>query len=537
MSKGTKIGIIAGSAALVVLLIVCIAIGVASSGPETLLLTAISNTVKDAKSIDTYEMMDSVLNGGSISVTADLAQFTENEDVADFAMMLYTDADGVDVSGTATLTTDTDSYDISGYFNKKSIVLQSDAAWSGNAYGFDVSDIAENLPDSVFDPDEKTEFSMEEEDFEAFLTLREYLAGLEDIGDDWEDLELKYRKIYITAICEASEISKENKANITDGDEEIRCTLVTLETDTETMASVLQDVLEDLMKDEDFTELIERAYITEYEQDSVYDAIDDVIDDLEEVEDQNVVMDFYITRSGKRIAQVDLEIGKRTDNSYISVFLGEKLSDTDRISFSYGDGDDYGVSAEYEIKADTKSEYSAKLTVEITSGGMSVNAFSATLKWDKKNGDYTLKSNYCKITGTCTEKGRTHTYTVDKVKLTIPYLISEGDGDWDDLNIVIVLNERDSGSKAPKFTDFTTLEEDELTDLLDDLEDMNDEVNKLFGAEDPYSDYGYDYDYGYGDDYYDYDLGDDDYYDDWDYDYPSDDYGWSWEEDEYDTTY
>ena len=83
-----KKGILAAAAACIILLIIIICVS-ASNNPRSLVEGALANTARDASNIEFIDYASRLLNGGSVTVNANLAPLSDKD--ADAELKVYTD--------------------------------------------------------------------------------------------------------------------------------------------------------------------------------------------------------------------------------------------------------------------------------------------------------------------------------------------------------------------------------------------------------------------------------------------------------------
>ncbi len=209
-----------------------------------------------------------------------------------------------------------------------------------------------------------------------------------------------------------------------------------------------------------------------------YDSLDDAEEDIDKIEDQTIeiTFDFYITKSGKRMARVDMEA--EVDNQAVeaSLILGKNVATSKEISFEYKDSKtNAGYSISYEVKENSNKKYEATIEIEETKARRNTTSTTEQrirIEWDKKTTDFDLKYTDAKareyaVKGQLKQKGDTYSFLLLKLinrGQTVPQVKS--------LELTIVVDRHDGTPNAPgKFTEITKMEERDFKHLADDISD------------------------------------------------------------------
>ena len=195
MDKKKKILIIGGSvgaAALVALIVVSI---VLANRPSALIARGLANTIADAKRIELIDAADDVANGGSIAVSANLDKLAKD----DLAVQAKVYSDAKDLRGAyeMTVTEDDDTVlQANVIFNQDKVTFRCPEVIDG-IYGINFKNLEKNLPGSIFDPDEETDYSLSEEQFDYFLNLKDTAKNNKNLERDIDNMSAKYRKLIV----------------------------------------------------------------------------------------------------------------------------------------------------------------------------------------------------------------------------------------------------------------------------------------------------------------------------------------------------
>lgn len=497
-----KLYIIVGSAVAGTLLIVGIVAAILANRPSALLLSAAGNTAKDFSRLEGVSFAKEVANGGSVAVSANLDKYVDDITIQG---KIYTDAKNNKGAYEMTIYDDDDvMVQPRIYVNKDSIVATCPEIFEG-AYGVNFKKLDKNLPGSIFDPDEDTDYSLPEGVYEYLMSLSENTKGNKELQRDIEKTAARYEKFTIQTIMKYAEVTKKSD-KITVGGDKISCTVITIELDEDAIVSICQDIIDYINNDKSLEDLLLRYYsanpssnISYYSLlygydydfdpedmvDEFYDEVDDFEDRLDYIEDMDIEIEasVYITKSGKRIAQVDFESEIQGEEFECSLVLGKNVTKTKEMSFSYETSDGDKFSLEYEVEQNDTKGFEAEITYESYdpwSYYRSENKGKMTISWDKKSGDceVKVKGEYddFSIKGNLTKKGDKIIYVLENIKNNGTSV----DG-VKSLELTITIDRRDPAPKAPsRYTDIVLMDEDDFEDLYEEIEDGIEDLEDEF---------------------------------------------------------
>ena len=489
MDKKKRVLIIggsAGAAALVALIVVTI---VLANRPSALIVRGLVNTISDAKRIEVFDVADDVANGGSIAVSANLDKFAKDDVTVE--AKLYTDLDSLKGGYEMTVAEDDEKVlQARVLYNEDKFAFTCPELVDG-AYGINYKNLEKNLPGSIFDPDEETDYSLSEEQFDYFLNLKDTAKNNKNLERDIDNMSAKYRKLIVEKLVKYAEVGRSSKT-ITVGGEKIPCTVISLSIDQDALALAITDVVEYAMEDKDLEKLINRvaangSYNEEPDEiiDEFYDSLDEILDNIDTLseEDINITLDFYITSSGRRIAQVDCEYEVDNDEMDVSIVLGKNVSTSKEISITAKDkrhNESYSIV--YSVKESSSRLYESEIEIshkrDSGSSGSKEDKQKITIEWDKKTSDFELEyknrwDEKYSIKGTLTQKGDKYIFVLTNIKSdgnAIPNVKS--------LELTVTIDRKDPAPSVPGgFTDITRMENREFKHL---VEDINDGVQDLW---------------------------------------------------------
>ncbi|MBR4430424.1 MAG: hypothetical protein IKS75_03925 [Clostridiales bacterium] len=493
-----KLYIIVGSAVAGTLLIVGIVAAILANRPSALLLSAAGNTAKDFSRLEGVSFAKEVANGGSVAVSANLDKYVDDITIQG---KIYTDAKNNKGAYEMTIYDDDDvMVQPRIYVNKDSIVATCPEIFEG-AYGVNFKKLDKNLPGSIFDPDEDTDYSLPEGVYEYLMSLSENTKGNKELQRDIEKTAARYEKFTIQTIMKYAEVTKKSD-KITVGGDKISCTVITIELDEDAIVSICQDIIDYINNDKSLEDLLLRYYsanpssnISYYSLlygydydfdpedmvDEFYDEVDDFEDRLDYIEDMDIEIEasVYITKSGKRIAQVDFEGEVEGESAEFSIVLGKNVTKTKEMSFSYETSDGDKFSLVYEVEQNDAKAFEAEITIK-SKDYWGEDKSKITISWDKKAGDCELKykSDYddFSIKGNLTKKGDKIIYVLENIKNNGTSV----DG-VKSLELTITIDRRDPAPKAPsRYTDIVLMDEDDFEDLYEEIEDGIEDLEDEF---------------------------------------------------------
>jgi hypothetical protein len=482
MEKNKKLLIIGGSvgaAALLALIIVSISL---ANTPKALIVRSIANTLSDARRIEAVAVTEDVANGGSVAVSANLDKFAKDD--LTVQGKFYSDAKNLKGALELTASEDKDKVLQAKVMYNPDKVAFSAAPFIDGTYGVDLKKLAKNLPGSIFDPDEETDYSLDDDEFEYFLNMKDTFKNDKNLSRDVEVMANKYRQIFIEKVIKHSEVKKSSKT-ITVGGDKIPCTVISASIDEDGLAEIVQDMIDYANNDKDLEKLLLRvaangSYRDDPEEyvDRFFDTLDNYEDSIDKIEDSDIdiSIDFYITKSGRRLAQLDFEAELNNKEFEASLILGKNVARSKQISFEYEEkptGKAYSI--EYTVKEDSGKLYDAEIEINekrVRRSKTTENKSSIRIKWDKRSGDLDIKgnkngNNYMGLKGTLDKKGDRYIFVLGK-------LSSRGEAvpDIKSLELTVTIDRHDRTPNVPgRFTEITKMDEKDFEDFIEDFEE------------------------------------------------------------------
>ena len=492
-----------GGALLVALVVVSI---VLANRPAALIVRAAANTISDIKKIEAYDVADDVINGGSVSVSANLEKFAKDDLTVD--AKLYTNIRDLKAAYDMTLKEDGDEI-LNGNvrFNQDKVTLACDELFDGT-YGVSFKNLSKNLMGSIFDPDEETGYSFDDEEFEYFLNLKDTIKNDKNLERDITNMVAKYRRLAIEKFIKYSDITRTSKTVTISGDN-ISCTVVTATADEKTLALVFQDLIDYANDDEELENLVYRlasnvAFYEETEDlvDYFYDGLEDLEDGLDYLEDSDfeAEISFYITNSGRRIAQIDAEVEYDGDEYELSLILGRNVTTSKEMSLEAKDKNTgEGIAVTYKVKENSSRLYEAELKIvdyyldryyvdydwnndwdDDQYEELSSNTTTIKAEWDRKAGDLKVKyedewDDYV-IKGSLLKKGDKYIFVLTNVRCD-----GEPVARIKSLELTVIVDRHDPAPNAGgKFTEIATMDERGFKHFTSDIEEGIEDIAREY---------------------------------------------------------
>ncbi len=458
-----------GGIIITVLAVFLIAAGIAAisyfNSPKVRVLRAFKNTAEDIAEDKTFNIIDAVVNEGSIEAEAELKDI-----IGGFSIPLIGE---IDASALVKLymNAEKDSYQLSAsgklggtqavgaelWINPERLVVKSPALIGKVSYGFDLPE------DDSFD--ELEALTDEYLGFDAG-TYEKTVKAFDAYSKNKEDIN---KKLAVKLYSEAFKNGKTSveKEEITVGGETQKTDRVSLKLSKEQLVKALRETEEELRQDEDFRELADI-----FGEDDIRDAIDDIPDNY------SLEAGFYINKES-RLLRVDINSG----NTFLTAYLGPDPKAIRELVIEVSlDGDETGVS--YYIENDDNSRYSSHLKWKLAEQFCESIGFAdikeaasakieGNIEWNKTSGAWTFDTN----TG-LTSNG-TMSYSDEKATGTIRS-ISCGSFRIDP-NIKITVRENDSMPLCPKY--ITVRTETDRKNLISDITDSIEKIKEqLIGS-------------------------------------------------------
>ena len=502
-----KISLIIGASVGGALLVSLVGVSIVlANRPSSLIARAAANTISDAGRFEAVQVAKDVYNGGSIAVSANLDGIA-NDDVAVKAKY-YSDASDFKGAFEMTLLEDDEAVLTPRLIYNQDKVTFSCPEIVDGTYGVNIRNLEKNLEGSIFDPDEETDYSLTDEQYEYLLHLNNTLGKDTDLQHDCEKVLGRYSKLAVEKLLKYSDVNRSSET-IKAGGENIRCTVISVSLDENGLSSIIQDLIDRANDDKELEDLVYRlASNGSYREDpddivdSFYERLDDIEDSLDYLEDVDITIDFYITSSGRRLARLDCDFEIEDEGFEFSLVIGKNIARSKEISFSYVDKySKEGLKATYSVKEDSTKLFKADVKLEKTrvrrqywdydwdydrsdpGYDEKIETDTSTLKieWDRRDGDFELKykNEYDDLTvkGNLLKKGDKYIFALSNMKSdgkAVPEIKS--------LELTVTVDRHDPAPNAPgRFTEITKMRERDFKHFKKDLEDgFEDIIDEYF---------------------------------------------------------
>ncbi len=388
------------------------------------------------------------------------------------------------------------------YLSKDSVYINEEKILKG-AYGFEYSDGEDELNDSVFSPDSRSDYALDKSSFEEIVSIVNYLEKFDDISKDFKKVAKKVVKKLWNIVIDNADVSSKNTDMRINGDKN-KVRLIEISVDSNAAENIILDTVEYLRDskevknfldkyDDVLSPIISDLYGEDF--DSISEMYEDLFNDNEEYIDdlcdelseyfQTLTLKIATPKSSTKLLKLELDYGKET---WISLECGAKgIKNTDKIALTFG-----GVEVSYEVKSNDKKKFDAICNVSV---GDEEYEISATI--DKANekykvtykevdewysyyyGECTYTDEY-KISGKFSQKGNKTTLTVDTVKNT--YVWKSEDYPWEneeyedktELKCEVVISTKDKmPSRKKDFGKISDITEKDLDDWVEKFEDFD----------------------------------------------------------------
>lgn len=484
--------IIAAVAAVAVLALIVVAVvSAVGNSPVKLVGDSIGNALSSVGDNELLATMEKALNGGSFAVELPVSDLMEplfygysspsvGEDGAagTLGVKAYTDVSGGKLALTAQAPFAGETVHASFYVNQESVAFSLPELMD-DTYGVNVKKLADTLPQSFLVPDSGSDYAMDEETFDQLLQQLKQFDG--DMVKENEALAKQIKK---TADKLMSELMKnvEEYAAIEKTDDEVsfvddtaKVTRVQIVIDGTALSKILKDTCKWAYESKDVeqtvTDVCER-YAAQLDTviggtgadakelaEQFYDYLYDAIDACDEIEDEwadtELTLDFYITKSGKRLVKLDVQLDDDGSDTQLTFTAGPTLADPELIRVQYEDEwESYDVT--FSVEENTSKQYSAKLRVKEDGK----TTASASVSWDKKEGD--LRVKYEDEYESLLIKG---SLLLDRKSATLYVRSITYDEDIVKPDLTITILTSDKMPETPAYTEFLLLGEEELEEL------------------------------------------------------------------------
>lgn len=420
-----KKGIIAGAAAVCIFLLIIILCVGSAGNPRNMVESALANTARDASGITLIDYTKRLLNGGSVTVNGNLAPVSGKD--ADAEIKVYTDFSHMRFAASGKIKEGRTTHaSFRGAFNGNDFSFESPQI-GNKPYGVSVRRIQNNLPRSIFDPENPGEekVTIDKNLYEYLLRLNKTVSGDRELSREYTKIVRNYEKLLVTSLLDNARITK-GSDKIAAGGKQISCSVVTLDFDRKALADAVSQFVSAAKHDKDLESFLLKSFSnTDYGIKDADDLVDDFYDRLDNFKraakdyDGDMTVWIYITNSGKRIARIDVDTDGRNSKGArvayeMSLDLGKNVKTSEEITFSFKSSEGDKIDISYYVRQNDKTAYKASFAAsyDLSNSGGKKAAYSLSFKWDKKGGGYTLtgdaNADIINLEGKLQKKGGTY---------------------------------------------------------------------------------------------------------------------------------
>lgn len=413
-----------------------------SNAPSNVLARAVTDFTEDILERDEIVPIIKTLKNGSVELA-----FTgikkEDEDSYDTSRQIK---GKVNFSKDAILLSDVnikqDKNSIVGelYLSKDYFYINEEKILKGT-YGIEYSDAENQLNNSIFAPQSKSDYALEQSAFDALVSVINYYEIYDDISKDMKKIAKKLGKKLWGIIVDNADISKKNTDMRINGDKN-KVRLIELTIDADALENIFLDAVDYLRDSKEVEKFLDKyddilspilATLTEGEVDSIkemyYDffsnneeAIDDFCDEISN-NFETLTLKIATPKSSAKLLKLEVVYDK---TSMITLECGTKgIKKTDKITLTAGD-----LEISYQVKSNDKKkfdavcniclegdeEYEISATIDKANEKYKVTQKTMYESYDYNYGeDYTSTYEYI-ISGKFSQKGNKTTLSVDNVK-------------------------------------------------------------------------------------------------------------------------
>ena len=480
------------------------AVLVVKNQPENVAISALAGIFDDALERQEIEPLVNMIKGGSLSVdvshlSADDGKENPLEElgISKIGGKIYFSDDNKFFIQNAGLDLEDGSIRGDLFVSDELVYVKSDLL--GGAYGVKMDELLEQFEDSIFHYSGKSDFSLtksESGDVSDLLESFMESAENEDFAKDASDLFEYYVEKCWEIFCENVSIESDTKS-VKVGKEKINARVISFSFDDRDIADALEEFAEFIDDDdkiEKFVNKYEDMLDTSLEAFGIKadDLVDEIVDFLdmcaEEVDDSfdKISVEIVTPKLSSKLLKLTVKYEEGNfEGSFILDCGKDGIAKSNRISVTVSevsDYTDYEHSEEeiliYEVSKNDSGRYTSSLRCEY--------AWNNSLQGDeeefellsvdinKKTGKFSIKlrDEAVAISGKWAQNGDATTFTLQE-------LARGYDEDIDDyrnvidMDIRIVVDEKDSMPSVDKYTDLAKIEEDDVYDWKDNFEALD----------------------------------------------------------------
>lgn len=468
MKKKTVIALAVTAGLILCIIIMAIS---AANNPKRLVADALMNTSNDVKGMYLVDYANRLVNGGSVAVTGSLKPVSGKD--ANAELMVYTDFSRMRFAALGKITEGkTVHYDIRSAFNGNDISVECPQIVK-KPYGVSLKQLPANLPRSIFNPERDGDKVEINKNFYDYLTrLYKTVSNDKSLANEAKRLKLDYQKRIVTALMNNARIAKSSD-KISISGQQLSCTVVTLDFDRKTLSDAVSEFVTAAKHDKKLESFLLKCY-SNYDF-GIKDA-DDMVDDfyarLDSLKravkdyDGDLTIWFYITKSGKRIARINIDTDGKNDDgkrvSYeMSLELGKNVKTAEEITFEFDSSEGDSVDVTYSVRQNDRKAYKASVGVKYDFAHGREGSSGISFKWDKKGGGYTLSldqnGRITSIEGKLAAKGDTYVFSVENIDTSRGTFTDSYGNKISDYGIRVTFDKSDRSFNPSRYVEVTKL--------------------------------------------------------------------------------
>ena len=349
--------------------------------------------------------------------------------------------------------------DIGIYMDEKALAVQSDTLLGDDAYGLAFETLPDDLKKSIFAADSDTYYALPETVYNMLLQLDESPIKLyKEARGSMEDLMSEGGLKFLESLKKNAKLTEE-EGKLSVGGSRVECKVIKAEADAEATRAILEDMAA-WLKEDGTKEKLRRFFNvtvkiqeiaeggkTEKDADDYLDEFYDSLDEaLEETDDEETTVLFYISKENKQLIGLRLEYENEDGEGSLELVAGPDFENPDEIRLTYNvDGTEDVMTL--EVTENSDSTYAVTLTLDY-------EGYKETydFEWEKKRGDFTISQNGRDLlTGSLEIEDNTIALEIDQIGTSIKMTRGAKTPD------------------VPKYKNIIRLSEDEFGDLVDDI--------------------------------------------------------------------
>lgn len=488
-----KKSVIAGAIAAGLFLYIIILCVMASNNPRNIVRGALANTANDISGIYLVDYANKLANGGSVTVTGNLEPVSGKN--ADAELKIYTDLTRMRFAALGKIKEGkTIQAEFNGAFNGNEMSLDFPQV-SKKPYGVSFRNLSANLPKSVFNPETGDEdLKLDKNVYEYLTKFYKTISADKNLAKESKDLSRSYELRLVNALLDNARVTTASE-KITAGGQQLNCTVVTLDFDRKSLVNAVSDLVTFAKHDKKLESYLLKVYSNyDYGIKDADDMVDDFYDGLDAFKrsvknyDGDMTVWIYITKSGKRIAKVDIDTdGKNARGTRIayeiSLELGKNVKTSEEISLTVDDSTGNSTDIRYSVRQNDKQAYKASAAVTQTrKNGRKVIDNGISFKWDKRAGGYTISchenNKILNLEGKLTMKGDAYIFTFDNIERykNNRKLEEASDKVFTDCGIKLTFDKTDRAPNTSRYVELTKMNAEDLKTLRSDTKKAVQEI-------------------------------------------------------------